>query len=189
MTEWKESLKVARVMMVLSSLSPLFILWAVRGNPLIPDYYLVCGCLLMMIVPNAFLYERILAARRNNDKRMLKIVIADDHRDHLLVYLFAILLPLYDANLSQHRDFAATLVAFSFIVFLFWHLNLHYMNLIFAFFGYRVYTIRPSFDEGSISTSPQSFVLLTKRTFIPPEESLYAYRISNTVYLEIGEEE
>lgn len=128
MTEWKESLKIARLMMVLSSLSPLFILWAIRGNPLISDYYLICGCLLMVVIPNAFLYERILAAKRNNDKRTLKVGLADDHRDHLLVYLFAILLPLYDANLSEQRDFAATLVAFFFIIFLFWHLNLHYMN-------------------------------------------------------------
>jgi hypothetical protein len=37
----REGLKVARLMMVLSSISPLFLLWAIRGSKLLPDRYLV----------------------------------------------------------------------------------------------------------------------------------------------------
>jgi hypothetical protein len=33
----REGLRAARLLMVLSSISPLFILWAIRGNSLIPD--------------------------------------------------------------------------------------------------------------------------------------------------------
>jgi len=36
-----EGLKTARLLMVLSSVSPLFILWAIRGNSLIPDHYFI----------------------------------------------------------------------------------------------------------------------------------------------------
>jgi hypothetical protein len=36
-----ESLKTARFLLVLSSISPLFIFWAIRGNNLIPDRYFV----------------------------------------------------------------------------------------------------------------------------------------------------
>ena len=42
-----EGLKTARLLMVLSSISPLFILWAIRGNSLIPDHYFVGFCALM----------------------------------------------------------------------------------------------------------------------------------------------
>lgn len=33
----REGLKAARLLMVLSSISPLFILWAIRGNCLVAD--------------------------------------------------------------------------------------------------------------------------------------------------------
>ena len=39
-TTHNEGLKTARLLMVLSSILPLFILWAIRGNRLIPDHYL-----------------------------------------------------------------------------------------------------------------------------------------------------
>ena len=40
-TTHHEGLKAARVLMVLSSISPLFILWAIRGNNLIPDRWFI----------------------------------------------------------------------------------------------------------------------------------------------------
>ena len=55
-----EGLKVARLLMVLSSISPLFIIWAIRGTRLIPDLYFVSGCILLVIVPNLFLWLRML---------------------------------------------------------------------------------------------------------------------------------
>jgi hypothetical protein len=172
-------------MMVLSSMTPLFVLWAIRGVSVMPDKYFVPICLGLIIIPNAILYLRVRIAHKNGDSKTLTVGTADDHRDHLLVYLFAMLIPLYDANLGANRDFAATVVAFIFIVFLFWHLNLHYMNLIFAIFGYRVYTIHPPIRGDNIS-GKCSFVLLTKRSTIAAGETLTALRLSNTVFLEQG---
>ena len=134
-----EGLKMARLLMVMSSISPLFILWAIRGNSLIPDHYFICFCALMVLLPNAFLWLRIRTAKRNNDRREVIVGTADDHRDHILVYLFALLLPFYSEDIGTLRDLAATIGALSFIVFLFWHLNLHYMNLVFAVLDYRVF--------------------------------------------------
>ena len=68
-----EGLKVARLLMVLSSISPLFILWAIRGNSLIPDLYFIAFCLLMVVAPNGFLWLRLRTARRDKDKRDLTI--------------------------------------------------------------------------------------------------------------------
>jgi len=125
-----EGLSVARLIMVLSSLSPLFILWAIRGSKLIPSTYFVSACMLMVIVPNAFLFLRLWIAKRRYDTREIFIGRAEDHRDHLLVYLFTLLLPFYAISLTDWREFSATLVAICFIVFLFWNLNLHYMNVL-----------------------------------------------------------
>ena len=131
-----EGMKTARLFMVLSSISPLFIIWAIRGNNLIPDCYFVSFCALLIIIPILFLCWRIRTARKLREVREISVGIAEDHREHLLVYLFAMLLPFYTANLGTWRDLGAVFTALAFIIFLFWHLNLHYMNLFFAALGY-----------------------------------------------------
>ena len=181
-----EGLKVARLLMVLSSISPLFILWAIRGNSLIPDRYFIAFCMLMVVAPNVFLWLRLLTARRLQEKRDLSVGKAEDHREHLLVYLFAMLLPFYAADLGTWRDLAAALAALSFIVFLFWHLNLHYMNLLFAALGYRVFTVYPPCDGNPLS-GKISIALITRRVSLLSGEHLIAYRLSDTVYLELDE--
>lgn len=176
-------LRVARLLMVLSSISPLFILWAIRGNSLIPEPYFVIGCAVMAIVPNLFLLLRVRAAKKQNDKRTIIVGTADDHRDHILVYLVATLLPFYAEYIDSWRHFMATLVALVFIVFLFWYLNLHYINLLFAFRGLHVFTVYPPAD-GNPLTAPMPYALLTRRVNLRTGEQVVAYRLSDTVYLE-----
>lgn len=185
MTErnYNEGMKVARLLMVLSSISPLFILWAIRGNKLIPDACFLSFCAIMVIVPNMFLYLRIRTARKLRETREIVVGTAEDHRDHLLVYLFSMLLPFYASDIGEWRDLAATGAALAFIIFLFWHLNLHYMNLLFALFGYRVFTIYPVPGGNSIS-GKASQVLITQRVVVPDGERILAYRLSDTVFFE-----
>jgi hypothetical protein len=180
----REGFKLARLFMVLSSISPLFILWMIRGNQLIADKYFITFCLLMIIAPNVFLWLRIRTAKKLQERSRLSVGKADDHRDHILVYLFAMLLPFYSEDIESWRNFSSVLVALGFIVFLFWHLNLHYMNLVFAMFGYRVFTIY-SPDDGNPISGKTSNVLITQRVTLSSGDSLVAYRLSNTVYLEM----
>lgn len=180
-----EGMKVARLLMVLSSISPLFILWAIRGVKLIPDAYVITVCVLMVGVPNLALWARIAIAKAHHDKRPLDIGKAEDHRDHLLVYLFAMLLPFYPVDLGEPRELAATVVALAFVVFLFWHLNLHYMNVFFAVLGFRVFTIYPP-DTGNRLTGKAGQVLITRRVSLYAGEHIEAYRISDTVYMELN---
>ena len=178
----KEGFQILRLVMVLSSMAPLFILWAVRGSGPIPDRYFIPSCLFFAIVPTLVLQWRIRTAERTNDIQTKTIYHADDHRDHILVYLFAMLLPFYTVNLRDCREFAAALLALLFILFLFWHLNMHYMNLLFAFKGYRVFTVTPNPADRVGSQAP--FVILTKRIALPQGEQIKAYRLSDTVFIE-----
>ena len=178
-----EGLKAARLLMVLSSISPLFILWAIRGNSLIPGRYFIGLCAAMVVVPYAFLWLRIRTTMKQHDTREVMIGTAEDHREHILVYLFAMLLPFYSENLGTWRDFGATVAALAFIVFLFWHLNLHYMNVVFAALGYRVFTVNPPRDGGALS-GKSSQVVITRRPSLASGQRLVAYRLSDTVYLE-----
>ena len=179
----KEGLAVARLMMVLSSISPLFIFWAIRGNNLVRECYFLGICIFMAVAPSAYLWRRILMAKKLKQLRLLTVGKAEDHRDHLLVYLFAMLLPFYSADLDAWRDMATAIVALAFIVFMFWHLNLHYMNVLFAAFGYHVFTIYPR-DDNPLS-GKMSLVLITKRVTVQDGERIKAYRLSNTVYIEL----
>jgi hypothetical protein len=178
-----EGLKAARLLMVLSSISPLFILWAIRGNRLVPDAYFVSLCAIFVLLPNLFLWVRIQTAKKLRETREIDIGSAEDHRDHLLVYLFSMLLPFYTDDIGTWRDLSAVLVALGFIVFLFWHLNLHYMNVMFAARGYRVFTIHSKPDDNPLS-GKTSLVLITRRINLTPGERLLAYRLSDTVYFE-----
>lgn len=182
-----EGLKTARLLMVLSSISPLFILWAIRGTTLIPDRYFAGFCVLMIVLPNIFLRLRIRTAKQQEDKRELAIGKAEDHRGDILVYLFAMLLPFYSEDLGSWRYFGSSLAALAFIVFLFWHLNLHYMNLVFAARGYRVFTVYPPVDTNRL-TGKASFALITRRVTLVAGDRVTAYRLSDTVYLETGDE-
>ena len=169
--------------MVLSSLSPLFVLWAIRGNTLFPNFYFAGACMLLATLPTGFLLLRIRIARQNNELRELLVGSTEDHKSHVLVYLFATLLPFYRDELATFRDLASMLVALAFIVFLFWRLNLHYINVLFALRRYQVFTVSPPPDDNRY-TDRAKFAVITRRTTLTPGERLRAYRISDTVYLE-----
>ena len=169
--------------MVLSSLVPLFVLMAIRGNSLIPEAYFATACMALAVLPPIVLWWRYRTARTNNDVRSLRTGSTEDHRSHVLIYLFATLLPFYREEIATCRDLIAMCVALGLILFLFWRLNLHYMNLFFAARGYQVFTVSPPKD-GNPHTGRESFVLITRRKQLVDGERVYAYRLSNTVYLE-----
>ena len=170
-------------MMALSSISPLFVLLAILGDSLLPDYYFEIGCAVMVIVPNFILGLRIRIAKRNEGPYERQIGRTDSHIYHSIIYLFVILLPFYRQDIDSLRELTAVIVALIIMVFLFWRFNLHYMNLYFIIRGYHVFTVYPPEDAGS-HTDDTSWTLITRRSSPPIGKSLIAYRISDTVYLE-----
>lgn len=179
----KEGLKAARLLMVLSSISPLFIFWSIKGSTKVPDVYFVGICALLIFIPNFCFWLRIINAKRHKQYHSLSISSSEDHRDHLLVYLFAMLLPFYAADMDSWRSMASAFTAVLFIVFLFYNLNLHYMNIIFAAKGYRIFTVLPDSKE-ALSGYGHSSILITKRNNLPSGLVIKTLRVSDTVFLE-----
>jgi len=169
--------------MVLSSLSPLFVLWAIRGNDLVRDRWFVSICAAFAILPTIALWWRIRTARKAGEKRLIQVGSVESRRNDVLAYLFALMLPFYPSNLEGWREFAATLVALGLVIYLFWRLNLHYMNLWFAVFRYNVVAVIPPPSDNPYSGRDE-IVLITHRRTVHPGESIYAYRLSDTVRIE-----
>lgn len=201
----REGLGFLRFIMVLASIAPLFVLWAIRGTCqlssgpcqlssvpnqapketcLLPNNYFLIACGILIVVPNLLIIWRLRTAEKRSDTREIIVGRAEDHRDHLLVYLFAMLLPFYATNLTSWREFSATLLAVCFIVFLFWNCNLHYMNILFAVFGYRIFTVYPP-DDGNPLSGRESVVLITRRATVFKDQKVVPYRLSNSVYWEV----
>jgi hypothetical protein len=182
----KEGLGFARFILVLSSLSPLFILWALRGAKDVPDCYWVPGCLLLFVLPNIFLFYMLRKAKKTQNKKTIKVASSRDQREHLLVYLFAMLIPLYDVNLGGYRELLSVAVAFFFVVFIFWHMKLHYMNVFLAMFGYHIFTVQTVSGIAGEGDSPSSntYAVISKKDCIEAGEIITGFRLGGNVLVD-----
>ena len=183
MPQTLQRLELVRLMLVLSAFSPVFLLWAIRGPAGIAEKWLWLSVALFAVLPNGLIYWRYRIALKRQDRRSIRVNQASDSREHLLIYLFAMLMPLYDANMACWRDTAALISAFLLVIFIFWHLDLNYLNLLFALLGYRLYVLPP--DAGSHS---RRIILFSRRHELPLTVEVSAYRISDTIYIEAPEQ-
>jgi hypothetical protein len=176
MTEIKKSegLPFVKMMMLISSLSPLFIIIAIKGIEIIPDCYLWSFTAFIVLIPVLIIWWRIKIAIKNNDKKTLYVKGASQNKEYLFAYLLTVFLSFFGLPDSNIRDLWAVIFAIVIVLFIFWNMNIHYVNLIFVILGYRVYTI-----EGDTN-----IILLSTRHNINLEK-LIAHRISNTVYIEL----
>lgn len=178
-----EGFTALRLILILSSISPLFILLAIRGVSNFSDWYFETACILLVIGSNCILGIRITTAKKNEGESKRVVGEMDNDSYHIIIYLFAILLPFFRQDIDVIRDLAATIVALVFVVILFWRFNLHYINLYFLIRGYRVFTVHSAKDAGPHSEDV-SWTLITRRSNPTVGSSVYVYRITNTVYLE-----
>jgi len=184
-----EGLGFIRVMMSLGSMAPLFLLLAIRGvpkidgQPIIQDDYYISICAILIAVPNLFLAFKIFLAGKISDNRELTVGKFTDNRQDLIVYLLALMIPMYQNNYSTVRDIYASIAIIVFILYLFVYTNMHYLNFAFAFSGYRVYTVQVE-DVANEYSGNKPFVLITKRHSLRPPQTIIARRLSDTVYIE-----
>jgi ABC-type xylose transport system permease subunit len=183
-----DGLRIARFILVLSSLSPLFILWGVRGSEAVGDEVWILFCAAMVIVPNVFLGLQLHVARRRGNRKTIEVKVCRDQTEQLLVYLFAMLIPLFGVELNGIRGLAALLLAVLFVAFIFWHMQLHYMNLFWAIFGYRIFTVETASEgrETSDSRRSQSYVVISKRESIESGKPLTGLRLGGNVLVDDG---
>lgn len=175
-----KNLRCARLLMVVASMAPLFFFWAFKGTKCISDKYFFLLCAALIAIPNLILLMRITISKKNKNTKKIKVYISKDQNDNLLLYLFAMLIPLITGDISTLRELLMMISVLLFLIFLFWHLNLFYLNIVFAFFGYKIFTVMPKLDSEDFVP----FVLLTKRHWIKEGIEINTIRISDTVFIE-----
>lgn len=173
----REPFLLLRVLMAVSSLSPLFFLIAIKGSALLSDSLLASICAAVIIISTSMLALRVKASLRNDDTATLKIVDVEDSRDHLLVYLFAVLVPLFQADLDTPRNALLFCSVLALVLFLLVHLRLYYANVLFAVFHFKIFTLTT--EEG------RRIALISKKEKVIPSE-MTLHRVSNFLYIDAG---
>lgn len=179
-----------RLILVWSSLSPVFLLWAIRGIDKIDDRYWIPACLAMFALPTVILALVKQYQTKIDNSQTINVVSVKEEREHLLTYLFAMLIPLFDANLEGARDLMAVAAALVFVMLLFWHMRLHYMNLYFALRGYRIFTVEVELSTTANNRARKTlatYAVLSKRHHIPDNEPLTGIRLGGDVLIDKDE--
>lgn len=174
-----------RFILVWSSLGPVFLLWAIRGVDALRDSVWIPLCLALFALPNIFLWLIFRRVRKNENTKTIDVERASDQREHLFTYLFAMLIPLFDVSLGGARDVAAMMLAMIFVMFLFWYLRLHYVNLIFAIWGYRIYTVEAKVGIGDGQGSRLvTYAVISRQHHLPSDSILTGYRLGGNVLVD-----
>lgn len=172
-----EGLPLVKFMMLISSMAPLFLLIGIRGmDAVVDNNHLQITVSLLLILPFIIIKLRIYFARKSNDVFVLDVSDSKNNKEYLFTYLFTVLLPLYSVSINDNREFGAMLFAICLVLFVLWNMNLHFVNILFAIQGYRVYTIE----------SYESAILLTTRSSIPKNlHEIKVHRLSSSVFIEL----
>lgn len=165
-----------RLMLVLACMAPLFILMAIRGVGIVPWEIYFPAFIGLALIPNIILVIRLFVAIKNNDRKRIRATNSTDNREQLITYIFAMLLPLFQSSVSTEQDLYAALCALLFVIYIFGHMELYYMNFFFALAGYRILSIRPDSASGNLSVS---HVLITKKTSISSTAEINPLRVTD----------
>lgn len=179
----KEGLPFVKLMMLLSSMSPLFLLVAIRGIQIKEKEVLLISphqtwliVALLITAPYLVIKMRIYASKKAGDVHPIIVRQNTLNREYLFTYLFTVLLPLYSVSISSLNELYAVTCAIFFVLFVLWNMNMHFINILFAFSGYRVFTL----------PNQQGAILLSTRQNINSEtELINAHRISNSIFIEL----
>ncbi len=173
-----------RLALVVWSLSPVFLVWAIRGSSMISQLWLWAGASLATIGPALIYLGSISLAKKSGtggNLEQLTVKRLTDRREHLLSYLFPLLLSVWSLDFKTHRELIAFFVVIGFTGIAFWHLQLIYVNIWFAIAGYRSVQVERASDQAH---TLRPIILLTRNGRLCENTQINALRITNNLYLD-----
>ena len=180
-----DGLSLVRLALVVSALSPVFLLWAIRGVSAVKDCIWIPCCLGLFLISNGLVGAIWARALRSKNQKTLTVCKSSEQRDYLITYLLAVTIPIYQNDISSVRGIFAAGLIFLFVVYVFWWVKLGYINIIFALLGFRVHTL-DSTAPGDGGGPPRitTYVFISRREHIPPGSVVTGLRLGGDVLLE-----
>lgn len=179
----KEGFVVLRLGLVLWALSPVFFIWAIRGSAVVNQMWLCGLAATTILLPAMIFWWRLRQAKSSSsggDIEELTVKRLTDRREHLLSYLFPLVMSSWEFDFKSPRELIACLCVMLFTGIAFWHLQLTYVNLWFAITGFRSVQV----ERNSSTNHPlRPVILLTRCTRLSEGDTVDAYRVTNSLYL------
>jgi hypothetical protein len=175
----------SRALMALSTISPALILVGLKQQTCwhgIFDYTVFWSQLFWGGVA-AQLFPIILfwSARRNRVEKALTSSDLEKQEDNVFVYMLAIVLPLWDANVSTFGEKASAVLASSIGWFLVAACKLHHCNLLLRILGYNFYRFTPHTTASQHGAS--SALYISKKPIHHLTGDLTAVRVDDSLNL------
>lgn len=164
---------LVQALLFLSSYSPLFAVFALldtfgRGWPSITC--VVAAAVGAACLPLLFVVDRATAPQA------LHVSDSNPRDSDVLAYVASYLVPFADFDTEDARQRVAVLLFVALIAVLYVRLQLFYVNPLLALVGYRVYQVT--------SRGGTSVILLSRRSFMTPDSTVQAVRLSSYVWRE-----
>lgn len=175
----ENGLKFLRFLLLISSVSPVFALLAIRGSEFDSEWYnTIYSMVLWGMVVISFLPLFIRCKIAKDEKVVLNI---SEHvlpcTDEYSTYILSIALPLCQNNLESINQLPYFIAMIVFVLVVFYIFNLYYLNLFFYLLGYKLYKIT--------SEKTHSFVVITKKDIQEIiNKKVVAIRLTNSLFWE-----
>ncbi|MES2154431.1 MAG: hypothetical protein V4510_04775 [bacterium] len=187
----QRTLGLFRAMLVVSSFSPVLLVWALRGMPAAPSIRLgswhldgawaaASGVSLAIMFPLTIVVVRWLRAAKERSYSTFTFERVEDDRAQVFDYLVAVLLSMFFVDVATERGLLAGLTGLLLVIWIFMFLGLHHVNLPLSFRGYRIYMGWPS--NSGARTVP--VVVLCRLGPPPTGQPLRLLRLDDHLFVE-----
>lgn len=173
-------LPLLRLLLAWSAISPAFIIWAIRGTSLVDDYLWILCCIELFVIPNFLLLIFLWKQKQKADFKTITPNQMDNKNELVIAYLFAILLPFYQTNITSWRELAGSMFALVLIIYLFWQTNLIYLNIIFSIINCNILLLTGNDGHGG----ERIFIYITRKNQVLLGNPLTAIRLTSSMLID-----
>ncbi|MFM2041967.1 MAG: hypothetical protein RLY86_543 [Pseudomonadota bacterium] len=171
-----------RILLSLASLSPLFLLWGIKGTEYVPDVYWITLMFVLIVVPNALLSYHVLWVKEiYHEMESVRVEKIYKRDDYLSLYFFSVIMPAFALDIDKPREVAASVVAVFILVFFYYKLKLYTVIPVFIMLGYMIYEIELIEQSGVGSSKKLTRVhafVISRRFHIDILKPINGYRIT-----------
>lgn len=178
--------RLLRSLLFLSSYSPVLAIMALKSYGISCPIFIFSLLFLTAAVVGIALFWMI--AKRHTPFKA-KVLDVESRDADLAGYLVAYLLPFLGVIATGWRDVLALALFFAFVGIVYVNSRMIYINPILALFGYHLYEIKATTAQGGNTPDRiASQFLVTKHTWVRPEDHLTVRRVMADALIELSDE-